>query len=186
MKLNKLGDRFDLRYFIFFGLVGSLFIHSFIKYGWLNQVVGFLLPKASAQVPVVNSVNGFVPDWSRLKFSDMIIKESGNVTYPGSRGTETRIWTAGQSIADFMELGDFETPQLAIESLNLLTIARVQGINLSGVKLGDFELSKWQTLPSLVRAVPGLGNRNVNSVRPIRDFTRRFGINGGTIANASR
>ncbi|BAY41584.1 hypothetical protein NIES2111_59800 (plasmid) [Nostoc sp. NIES-2111] len=175
-----------LRYLIFFGLVGSLFIHSFIKYGLLNQTIGLIIPLASAQVPFINSPNGFTPDWSRLKFSDMMISESGSVTYPGSRGTETRTWTAGQSIAEFMELGDFETPQLAIENLSLSTIASVQGINLSTLKLGDFELSKWQTLPSLVRAVPGLGNRNVNSVRPIRDFTRRFGINGGTIANASR
>lgn len=176
-----------LRYFIFFGLVGSLLIHSFIRYGLLNQVVGFLLPKASAQVPIVNSPNGFTPDWSRLRFSDMIISESGSVTYPGSRGgTESRTWTAGQSIALFMELGDFETPQLAIENLNLSTIASVQGINLSGLTLDDFQLTRWQTLPNLVRAVPNLGNRNVNSVIPIRDFARRFGINGGTIANLSR
>ncbi|BAY41244.1 hypothetical protein NIES2111_56400 (plasmid) [Nostoc sp. NIES-2111] len=181
----RLNDN-TLRYLIFFSLVGSLFIHSFIKYGLLNQTIGLIIPKASAQVPVINSLNGFVPDWSRLKFSDMIITESGSVTYPGSRGTETRTWTAGQSVAEFMELGDFETPQLAIENLNLSTIASVQGINLSTLKLGDFELSKWQTLPSLVRAVPGLGNRNVNSVRPIRDFARRLGLSGGRIADITR
>ncbi|BCL39901.1 hypothetical protein [Nostoc sp. MS1] len=175
-----------LRYLIFFSLVGSLFIHSFIKYGLLNQVVGFLLPKASAQVPLINSPNGFTPDWSRLKFSDMIIGEDGSVTYPGSRGTETRIWTAGQSIGEFMELGDFETPELAIESLNLSTIARVQGINLSRLRLNDFQLTRWQTLPSLVKAVPGLGNRNVGSVPPIRDFALRFGLSGGRIADIAR
>ncbi|MBG1271335.1 hypothetical protein [Nostoc sp. WHI] len=175
-----------LRYLIFFGLVGSLFIHSFIKYGLLNQTIGLIMPKASAQVPVINSPDGFTPDWSRFKFSDMIISESGSVTYPGTRGTETRTWTAGQSISEFMELGDFETPQLAIENLNLSTIASVQGINLSGLRLDNFQLTRWQTLPNLVRAVPNLGNRNVNSVIPIRDFARRFGINGGTIANLSR
>ncbi|BAY42071.1 hypothetical protein NIES2111_64670 (plasmid) [Nostoc sp. NIES-2111] len=181
----RLSDN-TLRYLIFFSLVGSLLIHSFIKYGLLNQVVGFLLPKASAQVPLINSPNGFTPDWSRLKFSDMIIGEDGSVTYPGSRGTETRTWTAGQSIADFMELGDFETPELAIESLNLSTIARVQGINLSRLRLNDFQLTRWQTLPSLVKAVPGLGNRNVGSVPPIRDFALRFGLNGGRIADIAR
>ncbi len=175
-----------LRYFICFGLLGSLFLHSFIKYGLLNSFVGFLLPKASAQVPIVNSPNGFTPDWSRLRFSDMIISESNSVTYPGTKGTETRTWTAGQSISEFMELGDFETPQLAIENLNLSTIASVQGINLSRLTLDDFQLTQWQTLPNLVKAVPNLGNRNVNSVIPIRDFARRFGINGSTIANLSR
>ena len=175
-----------LRYLIFFSLLGSLLIHSFIRYGLLNSLVGFLLPKASAQVPIVNSPNGFTPDWSRLRFSDMIISESNSVTYPGTRGTETRTWTAGQSISEFMELGDFETPQLAIENLNLSTIASVQGINLSRLTLDDFQLTQWQTLPNLVKAVPNLGNRNVNSVIPIRDFARRFGINGSTIANLSR
>ncbi|MBD2248889.1 hypothetical protein [Nostoc sp. FACHB-888] len=175
-----------LRYFIFLGLVGSLFIHSFIKYGLLNQTIGLIMPKASAQVPVINSPNGFTPDWSRLKFSDMIISLSGSVTYPGTRGTESRTWTAGQSISEFMELGDFETPQLAIENLNLSTIASVQGINLSGLTLDDFQLTQWQTLPSLTEAIPGLGNRNVRSVEPVRDFLRRFGITGGTIGNASR
>ncbi|MEA5606449.1 hypothetical protein [Nostoc sp. UHCC 0252] len=175
-----------LRYFICFGLLGSLFLHSFIRYGLLNSFVGFLLPKASAQVPVINSPNGFTPDWSRLRFSDMIISLNGSVSYPGTRGTETRTWTAGQSISEFMELGDFETPQLAIENLNISTIASVQGINLSGLTLDDFELTQWQTLPNLVKAVPNLGNRNVNSVIPIRDFARRFGINGSTIANLSR
>ncbi|MBN3922668.1 hypothetical protein [Nostoc sp. NMS4] len=187
MKSSLRPNENALRYFIFFGLVGSLLIHSFIRYGLLNQVVGFLLPKASAQVPVTNSPNGFTPDWSRLRFSDMIISESGSVAYPSSRGgTESRTWMAGQSIAEFMELGDFETPQLAIENLNISTIASVQGINLSGLTLDDFQLTQWQTLPSLTKAIPGLGNRNVNSVIPIRDFARRFGITGGTIGNASR
>ncbi|WP_341531722.1 hypothetical protein WKK05_39085 (plasmid) [Nostoc sp. UHCC 0302] len=175
-----------LRYFIFFGLAGSLFIHSFIKYGLLNQTIGLIMPKASAQVPIVNSPNGFTPDWSRLRFSDMIISVSGSVTYPSTKGTETRSWRAGQSIDQFMELGDFETPQLAIETLNLSTIARVQEINLSRLRLSDFQLTGWQTLPNLVKAVPGLGNRSVASVPPIRDFARRFGINGGTIANLGR
>ncbi|MCC5611125.1 hypothetical protein LC612_31320 [Nostoc sp. CHAB 5834] len=175
-----------LRYLIFLGLVGSLFIHSFIKYGLLNQTIGLIMPKASAQVPVINSPNGFTPDWSRFKFSDMIISESNSVTYPGTRGTETRTWTVGQSISEFMELGDFETPQLAIENLNLSTIASVQGINLSGLTLDDFQLIQWQTLPSLTKAISGLSNRNVRSVEPVSDFLRRFGITGGTIGNASQ
>jgi hypothetical protein len=175
-----------VRYLIFFGLIFFLFIHSFWKYGILNQAIGFMMPLASAQVPIVNSPNGFIPDWSRLRFSDMIIGESGSVTYPGTRGTETRSWRAGQSIAEFMELGDFETPELNIESLNLSTIASVQGINLSRLRLNDFQLSGWQTLPSLVRAVPGLGNRTVGSVPPIREFARRYGFSGGTISSISR
>jgi hypothetical protein len=127
-----------------------------------------------------------MPDWSRLKFSQMIISEDGRITYPGSRGTETRTWTAGQNIAEFMELGDFETPELSIEKLNLSTIARVQGLKLNQLKLSDLELTKWQTLPNLVRAVPGLGSKSVASVKPIAALLRRYGITSGTIGNASR
>lgn len=174
-------------YLILCGLLGGLFIHSFIKHGLLNQAIGYILPPAAAQVPVVDSGNGFMPDWSRLKFSDMIISEDGRVTYPGSRGgTETRVWNAGQSIAEFMELGDFETPELSIEKLNLSTIARVQGLNLNQLKLSDLELTEWQTLPSLVKAIPSLSNRSITSVRPLARMARRYGIIGGTIGNASR
>ncbi|MCC5618213.1 hypothetical protein LC605_24635 [Nostoc sp. CHAB 5836] len=176
-----------IRYLILFGLLGGLFIHSFIKYGILNHFVGFIIPKASAQSSIINDNNGLMPDWSRLKFSDMIISNDGSVTYPGSRGgTETRVWSAGQSIAEFMELGDFETPELAIEKLNLSAIAQVQGLNLGQLKLSDLQLTKWQTLPNLVKAVPGLGSKAVASVKPISDFFRRFAIKNGTIANASR
>lgn len=222
-------------YLILWGLLGGLFIHSFIKHGILNQAIGFIISPASAQeeargrgagrkgdeeklavspflpvknslssspcsllrdpcflhkryaqVTVIDSGNGFMPDWSRLKFSNMIISSDGRVTYPGSRGTETRVWSAGQSIAEFMELGDFETPELAIEKLNLSTIAKVQGLNLNQLKLSDLELTKWQTLPNLVRAVPELGSKSVASVKPVGDFLRRYGITYGTIGNASR
>lgn len=189
MKLDKESLITDnsIRYLILFGLLGGLFIHSFIKYGIFNQVVGFVIPKASAQVTVINSDNGFMPDWSQLKFSDLIISDDGKVTYPGSTGkTETRVWSAGQSIALFMELGDFETPDLAIEKLNLSTIARVQGLNLGQSKLSDLSLTEWQTLPNLVAAIPGLGSKSVTSVKPISDFLSKFGITNGTIGNASR
>ncbi|WGV29075.1 hypothetical protein [Halotia branconii] len=185
-KLSPKAKKDITNYLILWGLLGGLFIHSFIKHGLLNQAIGYILPPATAQVPIVDSSNGFMPDWSRLKFSDMIISEDGKVTYRGSRGTETRIWNAGQSIAEFMELGDFETLELSIEKLNLSTIARVQGLNLSQLKLSDLELTKWQTLPNLVKAIPGLGNKSVTSVKPISDFLRRFGITSGTIGNASR
>ncbi|MFN6568201.1 hypothetical protein [Dendronalium sp. ChiSLP03b] len=173
-----------LRYLLLFGLLGGLFIHSFWRYGILNQAIGFLLPKASAQVPFVKSANGFFPDWSRLKFSDMIITSSGSVTYPGSRGNETRVWKAGQSIGEFMELGDFETPQLQIEKLNVSTIVEASGLNLDDLKLSDFQLLKWQTLPDLVKANPDLADELVNSVKPISDFLTQLGIpDTGTIGN---
>ncbi|MBC6435724.1 hypothetical protein FM036_41150, partial [Nostoc sp. HG1] len=179
------------RYLILFGFLGSLFIHSFIKYGLLNQIVGLVMPKAVAvsseietvaqplklaQVPVINSDNGFLPDWSRMRFIDMIVQDSDSVTYQGNHGNETRTWNAGQSIAEFLELGDFEESELSLEKLQLSSIAKTLGIKLESLKLSDFDLLNWQTLPDLVKAIPGLGEKNIPDVIPIRDFLQQVGI----------
>lgn len=165
-----------IRYCILFGLLGGLFIHGFIKHGILNQAIGFLMPKANAEIPVVNSEAGFMPDWSRLRFRDMIIQENGSITYPSGQGSQTRIWQAGQSIAEFMELGDFAESDLNLEKLRLSEITRALNLNLQQLRLSDFDLIAWQTLPDLANAIPGLNKRNANSIPPIRDFLRRLGI----------
>ena len=190
MKLSKHSPKitFDIvRYLILFGLLGGLFIHSFCKYGIMNQLIGFLLPKASAQVPFVSSNNGLIPDWSKMKFQDMIVSESGHVTYPSVRGNQTRTWQAGQSIGDFMELGDFEDANLNIDLLNLSTISKALGINLNSLKLSDFGVMKTQTLSDLVKAIPELANQSVSSVPPIADFLSQMGISSddtiGNVAN---
>lgn len=179
MKLSKYSPKvtFDMvRYLMLFGLLGGLFIHSFWKYGIMNQVIGFIIPKASAQVPFISSNNGLVPDWSKMKFNDMIVSESGHVTYPSVRGNQTRTWQAGQSIGDFMELGDFEDANLNIEKLNLMAISQALAINLDGLKLDDFGVIKTQTLSDLVKAIPELANQPASSVPPIADFFRQMGI----------
>lgn len=190
MKSSKRSPKitFDMvRYLILFGLLGGLFIHSFWKYGIMNQVIGFLLPKASAQVPFVSSNNGLIPDWSKMKFQDMIVSESGNVTYPTDRGNQTRTWRAGQSIGDFMELGDFEDANLNIDLLTLRAISQALAIDLDGLKLDDFGIIKTQTLSDLVKAIPDLANQSARSVAPIADFLRQMGISTnqriGNVAN---
>ncbi|RCJ30497.1 hypothetical protein A6769_33485 [Nostoc punctiforme NIES-2108] len=190
MKSSKRSPQisFDtIRYLILFGLLGGLFIHSFWKYGIMNQVIGFILPKASAQVPFVSSNNGLIPDWSKMKFQDMIVSESGHVTYPSVRGNQTRTWQAGQSIGDFMELGDFEDANLNIEKLTLRAISQALAIDLDGLKLDDFGIIKTQTLSDLVKAIPDLANQSARNVAPIADFFRQMGISTnqriGNVAN---
>jgi hypothetical protein len=190
MKSSKRSPKitFDMvRYLILFGLLGGLFFHSFWKYGIINQVIGFMLPKASAQVPFVSSNNGLIPDWSKMKFQDMIVSESGHVTYPSVRGNQTRTWQAGQSIGDFMELGDFEDANLNIEKLTLRAISQALAIDLDGLKLDDFGVIKTQTLSDLVKAIPELANQSARNVAPIADFFRQMGISTnqriGNVAN---
>ncbi|MCG6138318.1 MAG: hypothetical protein MET45_27465 [Nostoc sp. LLA-1] len=172
MKSNKQTSFDTARYLLLFGLLGSLFIHGFIKYGILNQAISFLIPQATAQVPVINNNTGFIPDWSNINFRNMIIQEDGSITYPSNRGNQTRTWQAGQSIAEFLELGDFEESDFKLERLMLLQV----NPNWKNLKLADFDLLTWQTLPDLSNAILGLKNRNAATIPPIRDFLQKLGI----------
>jgi hypothetical protein len=173
-----------VRYLILLGLLVGLFAHGW-RHGIFNSYLGVLLPKALAEVPVVNSASGFMPDWSRIKFRDMIMSSDGTVTYPTTQGKETRTWKAGQNIGEFMKLGDFEEAGFNIEKLNLSSIAQSLGKDLSNLKLSDFGVIKTQTVENLVKAIPNLSNLQITSVKPISDLFNRLGIStGGTIGNA--
>jgi hypothetical protein len=169
-----------LRYLILAGLLGGLFVHSFWKYGILNQAIGFILPKASAQVPYVDDGTGFIPDWSRIRFIDMVVQDSGSVTYQGNRGNETRAWQSGQSIAEFLELGDFEDSEFRIEDLTISGISNVSNLDLGSYQLSNFQLLEWQTLADLNAAIPNLGNKYVSTIPPIRQLVSKVtGFSGG-------
>lgn len=162
-----------LKYLIFWGLFLALFFHSFGKFGILNQTIGLIIPKAQAQVPYIKSPSGFIPDWSRMKFSEMIIQDNGSITYQGSKGAETRTWTTGQSIAEFLELGDFEESNLNLEGLDLSTIAQIQGIDLNSLNLSDFQLVNWQSLSSLAEAIPDFKDKLISEVKIVSDLIQQ-------------
>ena len=169
-----------LRYLLLTGLLGGLFLHTFIKAGLMNQTLGLLLPPAAANIPIIDSTEEFTPDWNRVTFEDMVFSEGGSVSYSGKRGTETRTWEAGESLAQIMEFGDFADAGLGIEEISLEYMADKLGLDLDRFSLADFELMKWQTLPDLVDAIPQLERLKVNKVPPIQDFFREMGISGGT------
>lgn len=181
----------NLRYLLLSGLLGGLFLHTFIKAGLMNQHLGLLMPPAIANtqqinIPTVKSSKGFTPDWSRIKFEDMVFSEGGSISYPGRKGkTETRTWEVGESLAQIMEFGDFADAGLGIEEISLEYMADKLGLNLDRFSLADFELMKWQTLPDLIDAVPQLETLKVNKVPPIQDFFRKIGINAGNDTIAS-
>lgn len=164
------------RYLILLGLLGGLFIHGFVKHGILNQAISFLMPKATAEVPIIESESGFMPDWSNMRFRDMIIQESGSISFPGQQGNQSRTWKAGQSIAEFLELGDFEESGFNLENLQLNQIAEYLNLNLGNLKLSDFDLVEWQTLPDLANAIPQIKNQYVENILPLRDFLDNLGI----------
>lgn len=113
-----------------------------------------------------------VPDWSQLTFTNLPpLLSGGAVDIPGeitrSLGYDpSRIWQAGQSVAEVLKLGDFQTslyPQL----FNLQTLSRFAQLDLNQVALGALELVGWQRVEDLVSAIPGLGNLRLDQVPPL-------------------
>ncbi|MBE9110330.1 hypothetical protein IQ273_12995 [Nodosilinea sp. LEGE 07298] len=113
-----------------------------------------------------------VPDWSQLTFANLPpLLSGGAIEIPGdlvsSLGYDpSRIWQAGQSVAEVLKLGDFQTslyPQL----FNLQTLAQMGQIDLSQVALSALEMVGWQRVEDLVSAIPGLGNLRLEQVPPL-------------------
>jgi hypothetical protein len=76
------------------------------------------------------------------------------------------MWQAGQSVAEILKLGDFQTslyPQL----FNLQTLAQFAQLDLNQVALGALELVGWQRVEDLVATIPGLGNLRLEQVPPL-------------------
>ncbi|WP_414589549.1 hypothetical protein [Scytonema sp. PCC 10023] len=125
----------------------------------------------------VKYVNGIpVPDWSKMNFENMKLKEAGSVEFPNVKNPgmkEKRVWSAGQSLALVMELGDFEATEFKIENLNLQQISLVTGISLKDFKLSDFETLKWQTLGDLAEAIPGLENKDIADIPALDDYVAK-------------
>ncbi|MBE9137384.1 hypothetical protein IQ254_09210 [Nodosilinea sp. LEGE 07088] len=138
-----------------------------------------------------------VPDWSQLTFANLPpLLSGGAVDIPSdlvsSLGYDpSRIWQTGQSVAEVLKLGDFQTslyPQL----FNLQTLSQFAQIDLNQVALGALELVGWQRVEDLVAAIPGLGNLRLEQVPPLETLISEAlpvsslqGLNGNdlTLAN---
>ena len=97
----------------------------------------------------------------------MVVLELPKVETPGYKSR--RIWQAGQSLDRVMELGDFEKV-LGLENFSLKDIESKSGTSLQNINLSDFSLTKWQTVPELVKAIPSLVNSPISNVPPIKDL----------------
>lgn len=186
------------RYLMAVGLVAGLALHGLIRFGGTYTIGGMLLGKAVAAQSANNSnlntsiatskqskstaanplatklINGVpVPDWSKINFESMKFSSSGEFEFPNIPGVKMkgkRVWEAGQSLADVMQLGDFAETDFKIENLNLNQISKITGDSLKNLKLSDFEVLKWQSLGSLTEAVPGLETLDVADIPAIDDL----------------
>ncbi|MDZ8137638.1 MAG: hypothetical protein RM049_20430 [Nostoc sp. DedQUE04] len=194
----------NLRYLMVAGLIAGLALHGLIRFGGSYNIGSLLFgEKAVAQTvpskysnlntsidktkqtkqPVATKyVNGApTPDWSSITFRNMKFGGAGSVEFPNIKNPgmkETRTWSAGHSLAEVMELGDFEATEFNIEDFTLEDIANITGINLKNLKLSDFETLNWQTLEDFAEAIPNLEDSEVGAIPPIQELVTK--VTGST------
>jgi hypothetical protein len=117
------------------------------------------------------------PDWSKISWSILNpIQQPGYIDIPENIAAQlgynpSRIWSAGQSIDSVVMLGDVDEA-FAQSRFTLKNINNIVGDleNFQNLTLQDFGLIKWQTVGSLVEAIPDLKNFDINQIEPIRDL----------------
>lgn len=143
-----------------------------------TSIANFKQSKSTAAKPFATRlINGVpVPDWSKINFESMKFSSSGEFEFPlipGVKMKGKRVWDAGQSLADVMQLGDFADTDFKIENLNLNQISKITGASLKNLNLSDFEVLKWQLLGNLTEAIPGLEALDVADIPAIDDLVAK-------------
>lgn len=113
------------------------------------------------------------PDWRGITFSRLngMLKDGELISqrdWNREVGYDlSRIWSAGDSPAEFLKLGDFQDS--LVEGLNLSYILEnsLTEIDYEEIPLSALGLMESQTISSLVEAIPELGSLKVEEVEPI-------------------
>lgn len=125
-----------------------------------NRVVAQSLDSAAIAEEYVNT-------FKNMSFSTMPpVTSSGSAEIPE---LGTIAWEVGQTIGEFLPLGSFYD-SFNLQSLSMENIAQLAGISLDDLSIGDIGLSDWQSLSSLVTAIPELGNLQVLSSPLVQDL----------------
>lgn len=145
-----------------------------------QKLIAVTQPSSSNSVPTINWQNTQLPDWNRITFSNLpAIAESGSLIAPPSVTAQldydpSRSWKAGQTTASFSKLGDFQDAfNLQDFTLQTISKASLSQDDLSKTSLQDFGLMAFQTLGSLVEAIPTLRKLPIEQVKPVLDLLSR-------------
>ena len=156
MNLNKIN-------FIIISLILALFI-----------IIPQSVYPQSAQIPTIDWNGAKIPSWSEITFSNLPpITESGIFNAPSKAISQigydfSRNWNAGQTPDEYMMLGDFQD-SFKLQNFTLDQISSLSGLNLN-INLDNFEPIKFQTIESLVKAIPSIEDMSVSQVKPIYDL----------------
>ncbi len=129
----------------------------------------------SQPVPTTNWQNTQLPDWSQITFGNLpAISTSGSFSAPSEivsqlKYDHSRSWAAGQTPDSFLKLGDFEDA-FKLQKFDLSTIAQIVGLDLTELSLDKFGLMAFQTLESLVKAIPALSKMSIQEVPPVLEL----------------
>jgi len=128
-----------------------------------------------AWLPTVTYEGAPVPDFGSVSFSNLpVLQESGAISIAedvtGELGwNPSRVWQAGTPLANVMQLGDV-SETFGLEAFNLSQIAQSAGLDLSKLSLSSLQLMNQQTIASLVKAIPKLGELPLDQVKPLLDL----------------
>ncbi|MEM1395390.1 MAG: hypothetical protein AAGG00_19295, partial [Cyanobacteria bacterium P01_H01_bin.150] len=132
-------------------------------------------PSAQTEVPTINWQNTRLPDWNQITFSKMpVITESGSFQAPDEVTSKlgydpNRSWDVGQKPSAFTMLGDFQD-SFKLQEFSVLDIYQIVGSDIQETDLSRFGVVKFQTIESLVKAIPDLEEWKIRDVKPIYDL----------------
>ncbi|WP_236739140.1 hypothetical protein [[Phormidium ambiguum] IAM M-71] len=154
------------------------FIFAFVLSGLFLTSTQAQLPinnQPVAAIPTTTFKNAAIPDWSQINFSSLPgALSNGGFTVPSDIVSQlgfdpSRSWITGQKPETFLTLGDFVSA-FSLQKFNLATIAQLVGLDFSHLKLADLGTMKFQTITSLVNAIPTLKDAKIAKVLPINDL----------------
>jgi predicted chitinase len=161
---------------------------------WFLTIILWLFPSNkilpawaidNLQTPTVDFVNNnhkiALPDWEQIAWENLPpVLQPGWIQLPPNvisiLGYDpSRIWKAGQLPDSIVMLGDM-SDAFHLEAFNLEDISSLTELALDTLTLDDFALMRWQTVDSLVKAIPELGNITAGAIEPLQDLLKIAGI----------
>ncbi|MDJ0717626.1 MAG: M23 family metallopeptidase [Prochloraceae cyanobacterium] len=138
----------------------------------------FVLPTLS------QDINGYrvnVPNWDKISLIKFILQSDGTIPVPPELaemvGYSQIVWRAGQSLDEILRLGQVSSA-FHLEKLALQQISEITGIDIKQLSLNNLDLMNWQTLESLTKAIPGLGNIPISRIKLIKDVVSQMVVDG--------
>jgi hypothetical protein len=156
------------------GLALSLVVSGITLILWQQQSISNTLPKQT-EIPTINWQNTRLPDWNKITFSSMpAISEPGSFQAPANVKDKlgydpSRSWNVGQKPDSFTMLGDFQD-SFKLQEFALTDISQIVNRDLQKTSLDNFGIMKFQTLDSLVKAIPELKEFPISEIKPVLDL----------------